>query len=57
MEDGALAYRISDPRRTPSETLLTPETAPGVIEPTIRHDVETQGPVRFHIEFWRAADA
>lgn len=57
VKEGALIYRISDPRRAPSETLLTPETAPGVVEPTIRHHVEPQGPVRFHIEFWRAADA
>jgi tellurite resistance-related uncharacterized protein len=56
VEQGALAYRITDPRRPESETLLTPDTAPGVIEPTILHHVEPQGAVRFHVEFWRAAD-
>lgn len=56
VEQGALTYRITDPRRPESETLLTPTSAPGVIEPTILHHVEPHGPVRFHIEFWRAAD-
>jgi tellurite resistance-related uncharacterized protein len=54
VEQGMLAYRITDPRRPPSETLLTPQTAPGVIEPTILHHIAPEGPVRFHVEFWRA---
>lgn len=53
VDEGALAYRITDPRRTPSETRLTPATAPGVIEPTILHHVAPEGRVRFHVEFWR----
>jgi tellurite resistance-related uncharacterized protein len=55
VEEGALIYRITDPRRAPSETLLTPQTPPGVIEPTIRHHVAPQGAVRFHVQFHRAA--
>ena len=52
--EGCLAYRIEDPRRLASEAVLTPQTPPGVIEPTIRHRVEPLGPVRFYIEFHRA---
>lgn len=51
---GRLAYRIEDPRRLVSEAVLTPETPPGVIEPTILHRVEPLGPVRFYVEFHRA---
>ncbi len=50
---GRLRYRIVDPRRPASETTLTPETAPGVVEPTIQHAVEPQGAVRFFVEFHR----
>ena len=51
---GRLCYRVTDPRRAPSERILTPGEPPGVVEPTIRHHVEPLGPVRFHVEFWRA---
>lgn len=51
---GRLRYRIDDPRRATSEIILTPETAPGVVEPTILHAVEPQGAVRFFVEFHRA---
>jgi tellurite resistance-related uncharacterized protein len=51
---GRLAYRIVDPRRPVSETLLSPETPPGVIEPTVLHEVAPLGPVRFYVEFHRA---
>lgn len=54
--EGCLAYRIRDPRRPASETLLEAEGPPGVVEPTILHEVEPQGPVRFYVEFHRAAD-
>ena len=50
---GRLRYRIEDPRRAVSETILTPDTAPGVVEPTILHAVEPQGAVRFFVEFHR----
>jgi tellurite resistance-related uncharacterized protein len=51
--EGRLAYRVTDPRRPASETVLTPEGEPGVVEPTILHEVEPQGPVRFYVEFLR----
>lgn len=53
--DGRLAYRIRDPRRLASETVLTPADPPGVIEPTILHEVEPLGSVRFYVEFHRLA--
>ena len=53
VERGALAYRVTDPRRPTTETLLTPEGPPGVVEPTILHEVEPRGPVSFYVEFHR----
>lgn len=53
VERGALAYRITDPRRPPAEALLTPQSPPGVVEPTIAHEVEPRGPVSFYVEFHR----
>lgn len=50
--EGRLAYRICDPRRLAHETVLEPG-APGVVEPTILHEVEPLGPVRFYVEFHR----
>lgn len=55
--EGRLRYRVTDPRRAPTETILSPETPPGIVEPTIRHHVEPLGPVRFQIEFYRRASA
>ena len=55
VEDGRLRYRITDPRRAAFETILSPASGPAVIEPTIRHNVEPIGRVRFYVEFWRAA--
>jgi tellurite resistance-related uncharacterized protein len=52
--EGRLAYRVTDARRAASERILTPESEPGVVEPTILHEVEPLGPVRFHVEFHRA---
>jgi len=49
--EGRLAYRVCDPRRPPSEAVLTPASGPGVIEPTIAHLVEPLGAVRFYVEF------
>jgi tellurite resistance-related uncharacterized protein len=51
--EGRLAYRVTDPRRPVSETILTPEGEHGVVEPTIRHEVEPLGSVRFYVEFHR----
>ena len=55
--EGRLRYRIEDPRRLASQTILTPETAPGVVEPTILHAVEPLGAVRFFVEFHRREPA
>jgi tellurite resistance-related uncharacterized protein len=54
--EGRLAYRITDPRRPRTETVLTAEGAPGVVEPTVLHEVEPLGPVRFYVEFHRRED-
>jgi tellurite resistance-related uncharacterized protein len=53
--EGRLAYRVTDPARPASETVLTPGK-PGVVEPGILHEVEPLGPVRFFVEFHRLAD-
>jgi len=53
--EGRLAYRITDPRRLASQMVLSPTAAPGVVEPTILHEVEPLGPVRFYVEFHRRA--
>jgi len=55
--EGKLAYRIKDARRLPLQFLLTPKTIPAVIEPTITHEIEPSGPVRFIVEFYRAGQA
>ena len=53
--EGQLVYRVTDHRRPASETLLTAETGPGVVEPTILHEVAAPQPVRFFVEFYKAA--
>lgn len=50
---GKLAYRITDPRRPAREWILSPEEPPGVVEPTILHEVAPLGAVRFYVEFHR----
>jgi tellurite resistance-related uncharacterized protein len=55
--EGRLAYRITDPRRARSEVVLTADGEPGVVEPTILHEVEPMGAVRFYVEFLRAPGA
>lgn len=52
--DGRLRYRILDERRESSERVLAPGMPPGIVEPTILHEVEAAGPVRFQVEFFRA---
>jgi tellurite resistance-related uncharacterized protein len=51
--EGRLAYRIKDPRRLALTVVLTPRGPPGVVEPTILHDIEPLGAVRFFVEFHR----
>ncbi|HAJ76802.1 MAG: DUF1971 domain-containing protein [Gammaproteobacteria bacterium] len=48
--EGLLHYRILEPEF--EEVLLSSEKY-GVVEPTILHDVEPKGKVRFHLEFFR----
>lgn len=50
--EGKLAYRTCDARCPERQTVLEPG-APGVVEPTILHEVEPLGPVRFFVEFHR----
>ena len=50
--EGQLRYRILDERRNPEETLLAPGLPPGIVEPTILHEVEPVGSVRFQVEFF-----
>lgn len=54
--EGALAYRITDPRRPESKRTLVPAEPPGVVEPTMLHDVAPVGAVRFFVEFHRRED-
>ncbi|MBA4013289.1 MAG: tellurite resistance protein [Phenylobacterium sp.] len=54
--EGALLYRVTDPRRQAVERLLTPDEPPGVVEPEIKHHVALTGPVRFYVEFLKAPD-
>lgn len=55
--EGRLAYKIVEPGHPPSHEALTPTTPPGVIEPTILHEVAPLGPVRFYVEFYRLGEA
>jgi tellurite resistance-related uncharacterized protein len=48
--EGQLRYRILEPEF--EEVLLSSEKF-GVVEPTILHEVEPEGNVRFHVEFFR----
>ena len=48
--DGCLRYRILAP--VLEEVDLGPES-PGVVEPTVKHEVEPLGQVRFYVEFYR----
>ena len=51
--EGRLAYRITDPRAPAMERILTPADPAGLVEPTILHEVEPLGAVRFYVEFHR----
>jgi len=48
--EGKLLYRILEPEH---EEILLSKSLFGVVEPTILHEVESQGAVRFHVEFFR----
>jgi tellurite resistance-related uncharacterized protein len=47
---GLLEYRILEPEF--EEITLSPKT-PGIVEPTVLHEVEPVGDVRFYVEFYR----
>ena len=51
--EGRLLYRVLDP---PSERVLDPAEAPGVVEPGVPHEVAPLGPVRFQVEFHRVRE-
>lgn len=55
VDEGRLCYRVTDLRRPPYKTILTPDSVAGIVEPTILHHVEPLGPVSFHVEFFREA--
>ncbi|MCZ6832042.1 MAG: DUF1971 domain-containing protein [Gammaproteobacteria bacterium] len=48
--EGQLRYRILEPEH--EEVDLSPEKH-GVVEPTVLHEVEPLGKVRFYVEFYR----
>jgi tellurite resistance-related uncharacterized protein len=50
--EGELLYRVVDPRRGTWSTVLA-KGNPGVVEPTIVHEVEPRGASRFFVEFFR----
>ena len=50
--EGRLRFR---PLRPIGETVLTPDT-PMAVAPQEPHEVAPDGPVRFYVEFYRAAD-
>ena len=52
--EGSLRYRILEPSR--EEWLLTRDR-PGIVAPEVGHEVEVVGPVRFFVEFLRAASS
>lgn len=58
MLQGHLIYRVTDPRRSAAEKILSPGQAPGVIAPEVLHEVEPLDEVQFYVEFHRedAAD-
>jgi tellurite resistance-related uncharacterized protein len=49
---GELLYWVEDERRARRTYRITPDV-PGIVEPTILHRVQPQGPVHFHVEFFR----
>jgi tellurite resistance-related uncharacterized protein len=51
--EGRLRFRLLDPV---NETILTPGT-PVAVAPEQPHEVAPDGPVRFFVEFYRAADS
>lgn len=55
--EGRLLYRVIDPRVARSEGVLGPDGPTGVVEPTVLHEVQPLGPVRFQVEFFRRKES
>lgn len=55
VEQGRLRYLITDPDRESGDWLLTPDSEPGLVEPTVLHRVEPLGSVRFYVQFLRTS--
>jgi tellurite resistance-related uncharacterized protein len=51
---GQLRYQVCDPRRASSTRIVSLNSEPVIIEPTILHRVEPIGEVEFQVEFWRS---
>jgi len=51
--EGKLLYVIE---HTPEQVFVLRPELPGVVPPQVPHHVEPRGPVRFHIEMYRAED-
>jgi tellurite resistance-related uncharacterized protein len=49
--EGRLRFRLLNP---PSEVVLSPRR-PGIVAPEQPHEVAPDGPVKFYVEFYRAA--
>ncbi|MEM7466761.1 MAG: DUF1971 domain-containing protein [Pseudomonadota bacterium] len=47
--EGSLLYTINEPEL--ETNILNPEF-PGVVEPTILHEVAPKGPVKFYVQFY-----
>ena len=54
MREGRLLYRMLDP---PSERVRDPAVAPGLVQPSVPHEVALLGHVRLQVEFHRMAKA
>lgn len=48
--EGQLKYKITEPEE---EIIILNNGIPGIIEPTMHHEVEPIGKVRFYVEFYR----
>ena len=48
--EGQLKYTITEPEE---EVMILSDVLPGVVEPTVLHEVEPLGKVRFYVEFYR----
>lgn len=48
--EGSLLYRVLEP--AVQEFRLTPDR-PGIVPPTIRHEIEPSSDVRFYLRFYR----